>query len=222
MTNPVAEAFEQGKVLGDQLRALEERAGIAAKVEDASLGSLFPDLKASADQYFMETEDYARRKTRDLYFGVQDEPLRKQLIAKRRECDRFHEATLHGQVKRAHQALAKARQRATSLPWLWAGCIAAFCVALGAWYFQLYGAIAGALVGFFAGQGLIASARNERAEKLRTAQADLDEEQKTVREVGLQPDWFNANEERTGKRDESFDHESVIANFYASQREGRA
>ena len=40
--------------------------------------------------------------------------------------------------------------------------------------FELYGAIAGSLVGFFAGQGLIASARKERPEAVRLAQLEVD------------------------------------------------
>ena len=142
------------------------------------------------------------------------------MIAKCRECERFGEATIQGQVSRAHQALTKAQQRASSLPWLWAGILAALFVAIGARYFQLYGAIGGALVGFFADQGVISNARIKRGHDVRSAQADFDEEQETQRVGGLKPDWFNTHEERTGERDESFDQESVIANYYAAKRDG--
>jgi len=218
VANPVAEAHAKGKILGDEVRALEDRAGIAKKVENARLGPLIPDLNASSDEYFRDVDDYARRKVRDLYFGVQDLALRKKLIAKQRECERFHADVLAEMMQRAHQAVAKAQQRANSLPWLRAGLLAAIWVAIGAWLFQLYGALAGALVGFFSGQGVIARARTERAKQLRSAQEELDEEVKGQREVELRPAWFNEDEQRTGERDEAFDGESVIANYYATLR----
>lgn len=96
MANSMAEAFVEGKALGDELTALQERAGIAKKAEDAQLGPFIPNLDATPTQYELEREDYARRKVRDLYFGVQDIELRKALITKQRECDRFHVATFRG------------------------------------------------------------------------------------------------------------------------------
>ena len=220
MVNATLQALARGKFLGDELRALEERAGIAKKVEDAQLGPLIPNLEATPDEYFRETEDYARRKVRKLYFGVEDLDLRKALIAKRRECERMHADHLNNELRRAQQALAKAQRRVYSLPWAWAGCLAVIWVAAGAALFQLYGAIAGALVGFFSGQGVIARARSQRTEEVRAAQAEVDEELQGVHAASISPVWFNAGEERTGECDESFNHESVIANFYAAQREG--
>jgi hypothetical protein len=198
--------------LGAELRALEDRAGIAEKVADVQLGPKFPDLDATPREYFDTTEDYARRKIRNLYFGVGDASLRKELIAKYRECDLAYTALVGRQVGQAQNGLAKARQRVHSLPWLKAGCVAAACVAIGAQFFQMYGAISGALLGFFVGQGMVASARTERAERVRLAEAELDEELETAREDNLCPDWFNGSEERTGERDELFDLESVITN----------
>jgi hypothetical protein len=81
----------------------------------------------------------------------------------------------------------------------------------------LYGAIGGALVGFFAAQGVMASARVQRAEAVRAAQTALDEELEGAREGSLHPAWFNASEERTGERDKEFDHESVFRNYAASK-----
>jgi hypothetical protein len=218
MANPVTEAHAAGKILGDQLTALEERAGIAKKAESARLGPLFPNLEASPDEYFREVEESARRRVRKLYFGVEDLALRKALIAKEREGARFCNQVLQDQLSRARAAVAGAQQRANSLPWLWAGTVAAVCVAIGAGIFAIYGAIAGALVGFFAGQGVISRARVARATELSAAQAALEEETKSQGKESLKPEWFNAAEERTGERDDAFDSESVIANFYDAQR----
>jgi hypothetical protein len=218
---PPAQRLDHGKLLGDQIRALEERAGIAKQVEDAQLGPMFPDLEATSDEYFRDVEDHARRKVRKLYFGVQDVDLRKQLIAKNREGDRLHEAVLAAQLQGAREAVARGQREADSQPWGKAGIMAVICVGIGAWLFQLYGAIGGALLGFFLGQSVVARARTERTEALRAAQAELDDEIKGQREVRLRPAWFNAEEARTGERDDSFDHKSVIANYYAAEREGR-
>jgi hypothetical protein len=208
--------------LGAELRALEERAAIADKVNDAQLGPKFPDLDAAPLEYFDTTEDYARRKVRSLYFDVGEASLRKELIAKRRECDLAYTALVGRQLAQTQNGLAKAQQRMHSLPWLGAGCVAAACVAIGAQFFHLYGAIGGALLGFFVGQGMLASARTERAEAVRLAETDLDEELDTVREDELRPDWFNASEERTGEPDDLFDRESVITNRASRSADRRA
>lgn len=209
----------------DNLRAelaeLEKRAGISEKVEDANLGPLLPDREASSQQYWDDTEDYARHKVRRLYFEeVADVELRKAMIAKRRECDSAHDVFVKTELHNARRELNKAKQRSQRLPWLYAGFAAAACVAVGAWFFQLYGAIAGALVGFFAGQGVIASARRERDEAVRSAQSEVDSTLQVMRENKLSPDWFNRSEQSTGERDKEFDYESVIANRAEAIRSG--
>src|SRR5450631_1734756 len=206
-------AYAPFKELGDQLRALEEHAGIAKQVEDAQLGPKFPNLDATPDEYFRESEDYARRKVRQLYFAVEDLELRRELIRKRRECDRAHKGHLQVELAKTRQKLTDAQKQAQTLPWLRAGCLAAVFVAIGAYFFQLYGAIGGALIGFFAAQGAIANARTAAADKVRVAQADLDQELTDMGEIDLCPDWFNASEERTGEIDKVFDLESVLANY---------
>lgn len=199
--------------LNAELAELEMRAGISEKVEDAKLGSLFPDLDASSQQYWDDTEDHARRRVRRLYFEeVADVELRKAMIAKRRECDNASEVLVKSNLHRTRLELSKAQHRSQRLPWLYAGFVAAFCVVVGAFFFQLYGAIGGALVGFFAGQGVIAKARAEREAAVRDAQYEVDAVLKIVQEARITPDWFNRSEEWSGERDEEFDYLSVIAN----------
>jgi hypothetical protein len=197
--------------LGAELMALEKRAGVDEKAESARLGPMFPNLEASPDEYFKEVEYSARRGMRKLYFAVGDLALRKELIAKLRECGRALKATRQTDINTARQKLATAQRRARSLPWIGAGTLAVLCVAAGAYFFQVYGAIGGALMGFFLGQGNIASHRNSTAEEVRTSQEELDELLKTERENEATPEWFNASEERTGARDEDFDRVSVYS-----------
>jgi hypothetical protein len=200
---------EELKKLGAEMAELEKRAGIEQKADSARLGPLFPNLEHSPDEYFKDVESHARRGIRRLYFGIEDLGLRKELIAKHRECDRALEIKWQSDIQAARQKLAIAQRRATSLPWLGAGSLAVLCVAIGAYFFQVYGAIGGALMGFFLGHGNIASHRHTRAEEVRTAQAELDEQLETDRKNAATPDWFNRSEERSGERDEDFDRVSV-------------
>jgi len=205
MTNP------ELKKLGAELAELEKRAGLAEKVEDAQLGPMFPDVDASPEQYFKESEYFARMRVRNLYFALEDVGARKELIRKRRECDKAAESYRQDKVTTARQDLADAQRRANSLPWTWAGCLAAVCVAVGSYFFQLYGAIGGGLMGFFLAQGMLAGQRISKAEAVRDAQQELDELLESVWGGEAAPSWFNASEAHSGERDEDFDLLSVFS-----------
>jgi hypothetical protein len=192
--------------LGTALAELEKRAGIADKVESALLGPLFPDLNQSSEEYFKESEYLARKRVRKLYFSLEDAGIRK-----RRECDRAAESYWQSQVTEARQKVEAAQREANSLPWTQVGGLAVLCVAVGAYFFHIYGAIAGGLMGFFLAQGMLAHERSFRGDAERTARAELEEMLKTTRENEATPDWFNASEERTGEIDEAFDRESVFS-----------
>jgi hypothetical protein len=197
------------KKLGVELTELEKRAGIDKQVESALLGPMFPNLEASPDEYFKDVEYHARRKVRKLYFAVEDIGLRKVLIAKRRECDTAAEAHWQEIITQERKTLAAATRKADSLPWLQAGSYGVLFVALGSYFFHIYGAIGGALLGFFLGQGMIAQARTFNATAMREAQEQLDQSLETERQRRATPDWFNAGEARTGEMDEDFDRLSV-------------
>jgi len=199
----------QIRKVGDELVALETSAGIIEKVKDAALGPMFPNLEASSEEYFKDVEYHARRKVRKLYFSLEDVALRKQLIAKRRLFDSLCDADRKKDVATARQNLTDKQKAAGSLSWGWAGSIAVLCVASGGYFFQIYGAIGGALMGFFLAQGFLAQQRNTGAQEVHAAQEELDEALKTERENEATPDWFNASEERTGEKDEDFDRKSV-------------
>ena len=76
----------------------------------------------------------------------------------------------------------------------------------------MVGAIAGAVGGFFLGQGAIAESRNEANEELAQASAELEQVQKDKTEQSLMPEFFGNAEEFSGERDERIDHESAYAN----------
>jgi hypothetical protein len=197
------------KKLGGELMELEERAGLSDKVKDAQLGPMFPNLEATPDEYFKETEYHTRRKVRRLYFALPDVDARKELIAKRRLFDSVRKAYWQREAATARQNLIDKQRAATSLSWGRAGVLAAVCVAVGSYFFQLYGAIGGALMGFFLAQGALANERNYKAAAVRAAQEELEEALKTEREDAAAPAWFDASEERTGEMDKDFDRKSV-------------
>jgi hypothetical protein len=202
--------YESLRVWRAELADLEARAGIAKKVEDSKSGSLFMDFDAKPDVYFREKENSARRKVRDLYFEIEDPTVRTELIRKSRECYRARLAHHRQNTSAAQRELATAHQRAASqAPWIMAAVIAGACVAFGAHWFALYGAIGGALVGFFIGHGALTKERDLRAQAVRLAQSELEKALKHSRESARRPEWFNESEALTGARDAAFDLESV-------------
>jgi hypothetical protein len=177
-----------------QLFAVEERAGVAGQANQAR--RLAVDAVERTDEEFADAKERSLVALRQIYFGVSDLAQRKELIRLRRESDRAMR-NAGGAVAVANKRLAAQQRRANALPWVLAGLLAAACVAVGALLFQLYGAIAGALLGFFVAQGLIARERAKRAEAVRAAQAAVDREQKRSAEL------FSAAEEATGQPDAS-------------------
>ena len=165
-----------------EARKLEKRARITKQ------------LKAARSPYFSEI------KFREVIFAVPDLSLRKRLINAYRASGKAWPAFMQTKLEEAQKELAKAQRRAESLPWLRAGLLAAFCVGIGATFFELYGAIAGALVGFFAGQGVIANARTERPEAVRLAQLEVESRRESA-SIGPGRPLFSDTEEETGEPD---------------------
>jgi hypothetical protein len=64
-------------------------------------------------------------------FSVADLSLRKKLISAYRANQKAWPAFMQTKLEEGHKKLAKAQRRAASLPWLRAGLLAAFCVAIG-------------------------------------------------------------------------------------------
>lgn len=57
------------QAMWDEVRSIEEHAGVAEKARDAQVGPMFRDLDLTPRKYFDGTEDYARRRVRALYLG---------------------------------------------------------------------------------------------------------------------------------------------------------
>jgi hypothetical protein len=79
-------ALRAAGALSSQLRALEERAGISKQVQQAQRVAV--DAMEGSDEHFADAKERSLLAPRQIYFRVPDLVLRKELIQKRRECDR--------------------------------------------------------------------------------------------------------------------------------------
>jgi hypothetical protein len=76
----------------------------------------------------------------------------------------------------------------------------------------MIGAIAGAVVGIFLGQGVVANARSEANSELAQATNNFEQAKRMGAEESLKPEFFSYREEISGTRDNNFDDESAYAN----------
>ena len=136
---------------------------------------------------------------------------RKQIISKYNDVEKAAQAIDRERVEEAEREFRKARVGAQKLPWTMAGINAAIWVGIGYWVFNIPGAIGGALLGFFFGQGAIDRARKMNAEAVRVAEADLQEVKKDVAEDASRPMTFSVNEQVFGEREKEEDYKSAFA-----------
>ena len=202
--------------LQSECRALEEKAGLSQVMERAREGRFIPlgalGEKVTPDEYFADEHDHLRRKTRGAYFSVSELALRKNLIASARKVESCYRQSLEEDFIAANRAVLTARAKAQRQPWGKAAIFGVGAVVAGYWAFGMVGAIAGAVGGFFLGQGAIAESRNEANEEIAQASAELEQVQKDKTEQFLMPEFFGNAEEFSGERDERIDHESAYAN----------
>jgi hypothetical protein len=199
------------KRLSEKCEALEEVAGISQAMHRARDGRLIPlgaiGDPVSRDEYF--ADDYLRRGTRNAYFAVQDVALRKQLISAERELDVQLERSFEADMAVAKSAVLAATAQGNSQPWGKAAGVAVAAVAFGYWVYGLVGAIAGAVGGFFIGQGVVAEAKARARATLEQAKQELEQLRKEKELRALHPPMFSHSEQRTGEREDSLDRDSA-------------
>lgn len=196
--------------------ALEDKAGIHKTIEKARDGRLFPlgatGEDTSSEEYFADEHDHFRNKLREAYFSVSDFDLRKELIVTQREIENLIKRNFDAEITSAITAVSNAEIKAQNRPWVTASLIATSSVAIGASFSGFTGAIAGAIGGFFFGQGVLANAKQTAITELNQAIAQL-ENAKTERvQRSLWPEYFSKNEELTGQRENDLDQQSAYAN----------
>ena len=181
-------------------------------------------------EYNAKAQDHLRYRTRDAYFSVQEIELRQKLIAEYRKMDSLDaNASNEAQQKidritfpaleRAVQAAMEKSRNDESWVWVKAAILAAWAVMMGYWILGREGAIAGAIAGFFLGQGYLSKAKNDVCIGLEYAKNALEQAQKNRTQRHSYPDTFSRAEEITGGRDVHLDLEdSPHSNFLRSCR----
>ena len=212
---------EQLKALLDQCAALEERAGITKQVQKAEEGRFIPlgidGEDCSSDEYFADEHDHFREHIRDAYFSVPDRELRMALIAARRRVDSELAQSFERDASAARHVEASAAQKAETRPWGLAAVLSLASVAVGYLIFQLPGAIAGAIAGYFLGNGVIQSARIRAASVHRSAQEDLQTALDNLARSKLHPECFTRGEQLSDDRDDAFNMQSALGNVRVAQ-----
>jgi len=221
------DSFEESQELErlrNEVRALEDETGLTALMEKAREGRFIPlgafGEDTTPQEYFADEHDHLRDKTRAAYFSVENKELRKKLIEAQRNVESRLRRSLEEEIVRANREIAAATAKAQQQPWAKAALVGVGAVALGYWVFGIAGAIAGAVGGFFLGQGVITQARNEAQALLAQASGALEQAQKDKAENSQMPEFFSRTEEISVNRDKDFDDESAYANVLQSSKGG--
>lgn len=215
-----------------EIGALEVQAGIFESLAKVRWGPAYRlDLSPNSPRELLhdEYEPVVRFVARQLYFGVEETALRTQLICKQRELEHAYKAVYDDAITQARKTLTKAEGQA--LPGATIGLLAAIYMVTGAGAFDflgalakelfrtpndrtnlgIYGALAGALFGFFYGLQLMDRARAARTEAIRIARVELEDEPETKKqEYKPTASWFTYGEERSCHRAGAVDAKADI------------
>lgn len=190
---------------------LEEQAEIAAAMTRARKDPLRDISKDETDREILDNAfRRIRQQTRDAYFSVQNEQLRKRLIATARQIERQEVASILGEVAAAEQVRAQTFARA-ALPWMLRVLSPAFGAVLGYFLKGVTGAVVGGIAGLIFGV-YMAQAENE----INKGRFGLEN---GVPDEYLQDLTFGDQEERSGQRDRMLDPESALRSRDSLARE---
>lgn len=211
------------KPLRDQLGALELQAEITKEMERAREGNFVPlgidGENVSSDEFFADEHDGVRRRVRSVYFGVADIELRKKLIKVGREISKTLEQHAEVDVREARSEVSKTKAATRQTSWGWPAVIAIVCVAIGYKAYDMVGAIAGAVGGFFLAQSTVKGKEREAAAALEQAQQELVDLRKSQYVISLYPEMFSLMEELTGEEDRDFGRESAHLSVLEFERQ---
>lgn len=210
------------KLLLEQCAELEKTAGITEKVERAESGRFFPlglgDDDCSPDEYFADEHDHFREHIRDAYFSVQDSKLRKELIAARRLVDSELDLSYECEAKLAHSEEASASLKELINNYTKAALISIVSVMAGYAIFQIPGCIAGAVAGYFVGNGVIEYKRISASTAYINAKENLKCALDNLARSKLHFECFTREEQYSGDRDKDFDNKSSLLNLRTAQK----
>ncbi len=167
--------------LGILISSLESRAGIAEAVKQAR-------------------DAGAPEKLRAAYFSVADAELRKQLIDTTGKLDRLYLQKCDRDVALAKEEMSRAVESSQHQPWYLSVASSVGAVIVGQWIFGFFGAIAGAISGFYLGQWVLASIKKENAKEIEHAQHLLALAQRRNDEARVDPYLFSEEEQKACER----------------------
>jgi hypothetical protein len=208
----LSEVRGQAKACHQELVELETRAGIADAAERLKTEPPHYHLVYDAAEPYSDAQREAEqaeeafhqqrttRRTRDLYFAVQDAELRKELIAKDREEGTLALCYWQLELSDAAARLETARSMHKHW-WAWASTWGIGLLALGFHFFGLIGALGGLLVGYLNGRRMEHEALRARDTAVVDAQRELKEAEDTWNDVRNQPQTFSQREAKTGEPD---------------------
>jgi len=220
--------------IAKQLEAAEREAGIWEKADKARQGPLIPygvfDERPSGakqqalenDLYWADQHDDIRGKIRALYFAVSGVESRKALISLDAELESANRRILAQGVVDARLELAAMKHKQANPPWVAAGVISCIAVLIGSLLAGIAGAIGGAILGYFWGQGMVSHARTDAQAATEVAESFLRDAEAAYREraeSGWRPAYFSNSERRSGVEDEDFGRLSATEQRLALDRE---
>ncbi len=201
---------------------LEAAAGLTEVMAKAKEGRFMPlgidGEPCSSNAYFADEYDSFREQIRRAYFSINDIQVRIGLIRARRILDEHDNFARQKEATKLKLAEKKAASNLSQQPWTAAAILAALWLGVGYWIFDLAGAVGGAVVGYFLGNGLVASARAKAEAILRETKSDLLEAENDRIMERLRPEFFTENEELTGDRNCENDHKSALSAVLAHEK----
>ena len=144
------------------------------------------EARAGIDTKRLRERDsgFLRKEVRRRYFAIAEFDLREKLMRLERKEHQAHLLFWDTCIEDVEQALAVQQRALDRPPWLGAAFSAGLCVAAGAVFWRLVGAIGGAVVGFFVGQWVVswatANAKEKAADFQREVEADRAERKATA------------------------------------------
>ena len=166
----------------DLISSLEEKAGIMEAVRHAR-------------------ETGSPEELRDAYYSVPDIELRNQLISTTGKLDRLYLEKCEAEESSAKASVEKAIEKTQKHPWHLTVAASLGLVIIGNWLFGLFGAIAGALIGYYLGEWATSFVKKEDRESVEHAKHMLVSAQKRKEESKVDPFLFSESEQQGNERE---------------------
>lgn len=195
--------------LREESRVLEEKAGLTQKMEAAQNPSF--NLEWSSKEYFEYAESWLHSETRSLYFSINDNELRKKLIATKRETDATYQLLLRENVTVAERNVSMATTKTWNQSWLRAGVYGIIVSVICYWILGSTGLVLG--IGYVI--WFLTDKRDELKYELSRALETLNQERKILIEESNTLEVFSDAEEQNGTED-IFEDESLNLLPYAT------